>query len=75
MGAKEVLGRIWDELERPGKQGAAEVVQLLNTGTAFVPYGEGQRGTEVEQQEAPQHGLPVEAVKQQEVQQEVQMER
>jgi hypothetical protein len=66
MGLKEVLGKIWDEAARPVMQGNAEVAQALfsPSGSAFVPYGEGQRSAEVTPQEAPQHGLPPEAARQ-----------
>lgn len=55
QGAKELLGAAYDVAQRPVMQGAAEVTQALFTGSAYVPYGEGQRSEE------PQHGLPKEA--------------
>lgn len=73
MGMKEALGKVWDELERPGKQGTAELANTLFNGQAFVPYGEGQRSADIQKDE-PTHGLPPEAQKQPEQQKEQGME-
>lgn len=40
------------ELGRLGVQGQAEAANALFNGSAFVPYGEGQRGVEPEVQQA-----------------------
>jgi hypothetical protein len=41
-GAVQAAGGLWDALERPGIQGAAEVAGALFNGTGYVPYGSGQ---------------------------------
>ena len=37
----KILGRIYDEAERPVIQGTAEIGQALFMGNAYVPYGRG----------------------------------
>ena len=56
--AKEMLGdmraEMGAELGRLGVQGQAEMANALFNGSAFLPYGEGQRSPEVQQaQDAP----------------------
>ena len=66
------LSEIGSELGRLGVQGQAEVAQALFNGSAYVPYGEGQKGVE---QEAPQHGLPPESQVEKQKDVEMEMER
>ncbi|QEG30318.1 hypothetical protein GobsT_51230 [Gemmata obscuriglobus] len=81
MSAKELFREIVSDIRvdvgaevgRLAVQGQAEMASALFTGSAFVPYGEGQLAVEAPQQAQtePQHGLPVEAMKAPEVQQEM----
>lgn len=64
MSLKDALGAAFDLLKQPVAQGAAEAASSLFNGSAFVPYGDGQRINlfqDVPQQETPQHGLPEKA--------------
>jgi hypothetical protein len=47
-GVKDLAGQAWDQLERPGKQGAAEMANALFNESAFVPYGEGQKSANIQ---------------------------
>lgn len=67
LSLNKMLSDVGSELERLGVQGQMELASALWTGNAFVPYGPGQYTPTPEQ--APDHGLPVEAVKQPEVEQ------
>lgn len=69
MTAKEVLGKVWDELSHAGAHGSHEMAAALFRGDAFVMYGKEGQSNE-NQQEAPVHGLPQEATKQLDHQQE-----
>jgi hypothetical protein len=61
-----ILGDIGAELKQMGTHGAHEMAAALFNGSAFVMYPRvGQ-----EQVEDPQHGLPIEGMKQPEPQQE-----
>ena len=67
LSLSNILHDIGSELGRLGVQGQMEMASALFNGNAFVPYGPGQY---TPSEPAPDHGLPVEAVKQPEVQQE-----
>jgi hypothetical protein len=68
LSLSNILSDIGAELGRLGVQGQMEMASALFNGNAFVPYGPGQYTPTQEQ--APHHGLPIEAMKQPEVQQE-----
>ena len=55
-GLGEVAGQVWDEMERPAIQGQAELAAALFSGSAFVPYGEGQQSAAAPQQEQAEAG-------------------
>lgn len=62
---KEMGGEAWDAAKPSFDHGRAELAAVLYTGSAHVMYGH----TSEYDQQAPDHGLPVEAVKQPEVEQ------
>ncbi len=66
-----ILSDIGSELGRLGVQGQMETASALFNGSAFVPYGPGQYTPD---EKAPDHGLPIEAMKQPEVEQSRGME-
>ena len=70
LSLSNILSDIGSELGRLGVQGQMELASALfggNGGNTFVPYGPGQYTPSPEH--APDHGLPVEAMKQPEVEQ------
>jgi hypothetical protein len=67
LSLSKILGDIKVELGRLGVQGQMELASALFNGNAFVPYGPGQYTPTPEQ--APDHGLPAEAMKPPEVEQ------
>ena len=67
LSLNKMLSDIGKEMERLGVQGQMELASALFNGNAFVPYGPGQYTPTPEQ--APEHGLPIEAMKQPEVEQ------
>jgi hypothetical protein len=64
LSLSNILGDIGSEMSRLGVQGQMEMAAALFNGNAFVPYGPGQYTPS-----EPDHGLPVEAMKQPEVEQ------
>ena len=60
-----ILSDVGAELGRLGVQGQMEMASALFNGNAFVPYGPGQYTPS-----EPDHGLPIEAMKQPDMQQE-----
>ena len=67
LSLSNILSDIGSELGRLGVQGQMEMASGLFNGSAFVPYGPGQYTPD---EKAPDHGLPIEAMQQPEVQQE-----
>jgi hypothetical protein len=67
LSLSNILSDIGSELGRLGVQGQMELASALFNGSAFVPYGPGQY---TPSEKAPDHGLPIEAMHQPEVQQE-----
>ena len=47
-GLKKAGQEMWAEVKRMGEQGRMELANALFNGSAFVPYGEGQRPAEAE---------------------------
>jgi hypothetical protein len=64
LSLSNILSDIGSELGRLGVQGQMEAASALFNGSAFVPYGPGQYTPS-----EPDHGLPIEAMKQPEVEQ------
>lgn len=64
LSLSNILSDIGSELGRLGVQGQMEAASALFNGNAFVPYGPGQYTPS-----EPDHGLPIEAMKQPEVEQ------
>ncbi|MGH7173467.1 MAG: hypothetical protein ACRELG_24560 [Gemmataceae bacterium] len=62
---KEMGGEVWDAAKPSFSHGCAELSALLYTGSAHVMYGH----TSEHDQQAHDRGLPVEAMKQPEVEQ------
>ena len=60
---KEMGGEVWDAAKPSFDHGRAELAAILYTGSAHVMYGHTQNEVD---RPAPDHGLPVEAMKQQE---------
>ncbi len=67
LSLSNILSDIGSELGRLGVQGQMEMASALFNGNGFVPYGPGQYTPSPEH--APDHGLPIEAMKQPEVEQ------
>lgn len=67
LSLSNILHDVGSELGRLGVQGQMEAASALFNGNAFVPYGPGQYTPSTE---TPDHGLPIEAMKQPEMQQE-----
>jgi len=68
LSLSNILSDIGSELGRLGVQGQMEMASaLFSNGNAFVPYGPGSYAPTPEH--APDHGLPIEAMKQPEVEQ------
>ena len=72
LSLSSILSDIGSELGRLGVQGQMEAASAIFNGNAFVPYGPGQYTPSAE---TPGHGLPIEAMKQPEMQQEQSMGR
>ena len=66
----EGMGQVWDAGKPMFDHGRTEMSAALFTGNAHVMYMKGQQGIEQGQDQVPDLGLPVEAMKQPEVQQE-----
>lgn len=66
---KEMGGEVWDAAKPSFDHGRAELAAVLYTGSAHVMYGH----TSEHDQQAPDHSLPVEPVKQQEQDQGMEM--
>jgi hypothetical protein len=64
LSLSNILSDIGSELSRLGVQGQMEAASALFNGNAFVAYGPGQYTPS-----EPDHGLPIEAMKQPEVEQ------
>ena len=67
LSLSNILSDIGSELGRLGVQGQMEMASALFNGNAFVPYGPGQYTPTPDQ--SPDHGLPIEAMKQPEIEQ------
>ncbi len=72
--AKEVGGKIWDEAAPMFDHGKTELAAALfnSNGSAFVMYGHNGKH---DQDHTPDHGLPIEAMKQPDMQPEQSMGR
>jgi hypothetical protein len=66
LSLSNILSDIGSELGRLGVQGQMEMASAIFNGSAFVPYGPGQYTPD---EKALDHGLPIEAMKQPEVEQ------
>jgi hypothetical protein len=53
---KDIIPEVVDEVLRGGRQGSAEIANLLFNGNSFVPYGPGQNPVTPEKEQGHHHG-------------------